>query len=268
MKRRILSMAIAMVVLMMANTMPAYATMVGHSAGSVWDNTTITNILQEQHPEGRASIFVVPAGRNIIFKEFNVIESIRAFENPVVENGVLKGIDFVGEWSMVADDTLNPTLIENRLYALGDFAVVYVVDATTAALMAGSETTTEKASSTEEANSAAENPVNTPTNFVATANVNVRSEAKLLSDITGGFKKGSPVNVIEQTNRLWYKVQYTDSTIGYVSALFVTGFDSAYYAAQNSDVVSILGDTFDDLYGHYVRHGKTEGRSPFAGWTP
>lgn len=150
------------------------------------------------------------------------------------------------------------TLNEPGIYLIdADGCNWYVVVGSDGSAGTGSTDTADTADTTNDA-------AVTLTNFVAMVNVNVRSEAKVSSDVIGGYKKGSPIVVIEQANRLWYKVQYNDNKIGYVSSLFVTGFDSAFYAAQNPDVVRILGSTFDDLYGHYVRHGKEEGRAPYA----
>ncbi|MBR1471331.1 MAG: hypothetical protein IJ600_06780 [Lachnospiraceae bacterium] len=42
-------------------------------------------------------------------------------------------------------------------------------------------------------------------------------------------------------------------------------FDAEYYAAQNPDVVAVLGTDANLLYQHYLLAGKAEGRLPYAG---
>ena len=37
-------------------------------------------------------------------------------------------------------------------------------------------------------------------------------------------------------------------------------FDAEYYAANNPDVVAVLGPSADMLYAHYTLFGKNEGR--------
>ena len=44
-------------------------------------------------------------------------------------------------------------------------------------------------------------------------------------------------------------------------------FDAEYYAANNPDVVAVLGNSADMLYAHYTLFGKNEGRLPYAGQT-
>ena len=44
-----------------------------------------------------------------------------------------------------------------------------------------------------------------------------------------------------------------------------TLFDAEYYAANNPDVVAVMGNSADMLYMHYVLCGKNEGRLPYAG---
>ena len=44
-------------------------------------------------------------------------------------------------------------------------------------------------------------------------------------------------------------------------------FDAEYYAANNPDVVAVLGVSPDMLYAHYTLFGKNEGRLPYAGQT-
>lgn len=41
-----------------------------------------------------------------------------------------------------------------------------------------------------------------------------------------------------------------------------TVFDAAYYAAHNPDVVKVYGKKDSDLYAHYTKHGRSEGRVP------
>ena len=40
------------------------------------------------------------------------------------------------------------------------------------------------------------------------------------------------------------------------------GFDAAYYAKNNPDVVVVLGNDENVLYQHYINYGKKEGRLP------
>jgi hypothetical protein len=39
-------------------------------------------------------------------------------------------------------------------------------------------------------------------------------------------------------------------------------FDAEHYAENHPDVVAVFGKSKEALYGHYVRHGKAEGRAP------
>lgn len=43
-----------------------------------------------------------------------------------------------------------------------------------------------------------------------------------------------------------------------------TMFDAEYYAANNPDIVAVLGNEEKALYNHYVNYGKNEGRKPCA----
>lgn len=47
-----------------------------------------------------------------------------------------------------------------------------------------------------------------------------------------------------------------------------TIFDAEYYAANNPDVVAVMGTDAANLYAHYVFFGKNEGRLPYAGQVP
>jgi hypothetical protein len=47
-----------------------------------------------------------------------------------------------------------------------------------------------------------------------------------------------------------------------------TIFDAEYYAANNPDVVAVMGTDAANLYAHYVFFGKNEGRLPYAGQSP
>lgn len=42
----------------------------------------------------------------------------------------------------------------------------------------------------------------------------------------------------------------------------IDNFDAVYYAKNNPDVVSVLGNDANVLYQHYLDHGKSEGRMP------
>ena len=44
-------------------------------------------------------------------------------------------------------------------------------------------------------------------------------------------------------------------------------FDAVFYAEKYPDVVYVFGRTERALYGHFLRHGRTEGRLPHAGDT-
>ena len=45
-------------------------------------------------------------------------------------------------------------------------------------------------------------------------------------------------------------------------------FDPAFYASTYPDVVSVLGNSTDALYNHYVTYGMKEGRYPYSGAAP
>ena len=45
-------------------------------------------------------------------------------------------------------------------------------------------------------------------------------------------------------------------------------FDPEFYAARYPDVVSVLGNSTDALYNHYLNYGMKEGRYPYVGATP
>jgi len=259
MKRKVLSLVLALV-LTLGVSVPAFANA----------PTSLTS------PNGQVTI------TNVLFRDGNYVV--------VGEGAVLTTTDEYGLWFLTASDVVvgNGTASMSNAVETGVLEVfpgdevvmstrwpysyidggerwyIIVVDSATVASGTGDTTDTAPTASDTPTTTAAPSP----SNYVSTVDVNVRSGAGLSNDVIGGYKKGSPVNVIEQASRWWYKVQYTDSTVGYVSTLFVTGFDPVFYAAQNPDVVAVLGSTFDDLYGHYVRHGKAEGRAPYAGWTP
>ncbi len=44
-------------------------------------------------------------------------------------------------------------------------------------------------------------------------------------------------------------------------------FDAAFYAATYPDAAAVFGTGEKELYGHYVRHGKAEGRLPYSAAT-
>ena len=266
MKRKVLSLALALV-LTLGVSVPAFAA----------PSPVYTNALTS--PNGQATITNVlyRDGWRVVVGEGAVLTTTVEYEfeytrifDVVVENGKIVDYELGGlleyhfvpgeEWVFSAN-----TGVFGLANLTGDFSTIVALDSATVASGTGNTTAA--------APTAADAPITTTaapssSNYVATTPLNVRSGAGMSNDVIGGYKTGHPINVIEQVNRWWYKVQYTDSTVGYVSTLFVTGFDPAYYAAQNPDVVAALGSSYEALYGHYVRHGKSEGRAPYAGWTP
>ncbi len=52
------------------------------------------------------------------------------------------------------------------------------------------------------------------------------------------------------------------------ASVMAANFDPAFYANTYPDVVSVLGNSTDALYNHYISYGMKEGRTPYAGALP